>query len=90
VADLARTHSWPRFSAGALLRLDVEAWMPDRRRRDLDNTLKATQDAMTHAGIWDDDSQIDDLRIVRKRDAAGRLQLGGMLVIRLEAAGVAG
>ncbi|MEY4713325.1 MAG: hypothetical protein RIS88_2775 [Pseudomonadota bacterium] len=64
--------------------------MPDRRRRDLDNTLKATQDAMTHAGIWDDDSQIDDLRIVRKRDAAGRLQLGGMLVIRLEAAGVAG
>lgn len=43
----------------------VEAAPPDRRARDLDNTLKALLDALTHAGVWLDDSQIDDLRIVR-------------------------
>lgn len=38
---------------------------PDRRRRDLDNLTKGLLDALTHAGAWDDDSQIDDLRLVR-------------------------
>lgn len=31
---------------------------PDRRRRDLDNLLKPSLDALTHAGVWQDDSQI--------------------------------
>jgi crossover junction endodeoxyribonuclease RusA len=35
------------------------------RRRDLDNLLKATLDALTHGGVIADDSLIDDLRIVR-------------------------
>lgn len=38
---------------------------PDKRTRDLDNHTKAVIDALTHAGVWSDDSQIDDLRIVR-------------------------
>lgn len=37
----------------------------DKRRRDLDNCLKGFLDAMTHAGVWEDDSQIDKLHIVR-------------------------
>jgi len=37
--------------------------MPDRRRRDLDNLLKSLLDAITHAGIWDDDSQVKHLEI---------------------------
>lgn len=32
---------------------------PDRRVRDLDNYLKSLQDAITHAGVWLDDAQID-------------------------------
>lgn len=44
----------------------VDAYMPDKRKRDLDNVFKALCDAMTHAGVWRDDSQIDDLRIVRR------------------------
>lgn len=31
---------------------------PDARRRDIDNYNKALFDALTHAGIWKDDSQI--------------------------------
>lgn len=48
-------------------RLDVQINLqpPDRRKRDIDNTQKALFDALTHAGIWVDDSQIDRLMVVR-------------------------
>lgn len=48
-------------------RLDVAiyAFPPDKRRRDLDNLLKSCLDALTHAGVWLDDSQIDVLQIRR-------------------------
>lgn len=48
-------------------RLKVTCYIapPDRRRRDIDNCLKATLDALSHAGFWLDDCQIDDLRVVR-------------------------
>lgn len=35
------------------------------RRQDLDNRSKALQDALTHAGVWLDDEQIDELHLVR-------------------------
>lgn len=44
---------------------------PDRRRRDLDNLQKPTLDALTHAQVWLDDYQIDDLRTVRDDVIAG-------------------
>ena len=37
----------------------------DKRRRDLDNCLKGLFDALTHAEVYQDDSQIDKLYIVR-------------------------
>lgn len=36
---------------------------PDRKRRDLDNYLKALFDSLTHAGIWLDDSQVKRIRV---------------------------
>lgn len=42
--------------------VDIIATRPDRRRRDIDNIAKATLDAMQHAGVYEDDSQIVDLR----------------------------
>jgi crossover junction endodeoxyribonuclease RusA len=33
----------------------------DRRRRDIDNTLKPLLDALTHGGAWTDDSQVKRL-----------------------------
>lgn len=38
---------------------------PDRRRRDLDNAMKALLDALEHGGAYEDDSQIDHLDIRR-------------------------
>lgn len=43
----------------------------DKRRQDLDNRSKALQDALTHAGLWLDDSQIDELTLVRKEVVKG-------------------
>ena len=49
------------------LKVFIRAVPPDRRRRDLDNLLKAPLDALQCAGVFADDEQIDDLRIVRDR-----------------------
>ncbi len=45
------------------LKVSIKVTKPDNRRRDLDNILKAIGDGLTHAGVWQDDSQIVDLRI---------------------------
>jgi len=52
---------------------------PDKRRRDLDNLPKALLDGLTHSGIWDDDSQIDDLRIMR-----GEIVKGGSVTVVID------
>lgn len=45
--------------------VSIYAYPPDRRRRDLDNLFKALLDSLTHAGVWGDDCQIDELTIRR-------------------------
>lgn len=55
------------------VRVDVEARMPDRRKRDLDNLPKALFDALTHAGLWHDDGQIDDYRVWRSPIMDGKV-----------------
>ena len=67
-----------------LLRVSVEVFVPDRRKRDLDNLGKSLFDSLTHAGVWGDDSQIDDLRIYRARDDKGALIIGGMVKVMVE------
>ncbi|HAT1569292.1 TPA: RusA family crossover junction endodeoxyribonuclease [Kluyvera cryocrescens] len=38
--------------------VEITIYPPDARRRDLDNYNKALFDALTHAGVWEDDSQV--------------------------------
>ncbi len=47
------------------LSVSIHAIMPDCRQRDIDNLPKAILDALTHARVWVDDSQIDVLMIRR-------------------------
>ena len=69
---------WPEALSGRLW-LMVAMNPPDNRRRDIDNILKATLDALTHAGLWCDDSQVDRLTIER-----GVRVVEGSLVVRVE------
>lgn len=51
-------------------RLHVEVVLapPDKRKRDLDNYMKALLDAISITGlVWEDDSQIDQLAIFRSQ-----------------------
>ena len=75
----AQAEHWPSFNPDQRLRVRILAFMPDKRRRDLDNLLKSAMDALTHAGVWADDSQIDSLLIERAPT------LGGMLKVEVEA-----
>jgi crossover junction endodeoxyribonuclease RusA len=43
----------------------------DRRKQDIDNRAKSLQDALTHAGVWLDDEQIDELHLVRREVIKG-------------------
>jgi crossover junction endodeoxyribonuclease RusA len=61
------------------LRVDVLACPPDARRRDLDNLGKAVLDALAHARVYEDDSQIDDFRIHRGPQKKGE----GMVVVEV-------
>ena len=63
---------WPRQPPmGGRIALCMDAFPPDRRRRDLDNLAKSTLDALEHAGVYEDDGQID-LLIVRRQQPVKR------------------
>ena len=58
--------------------MDMDIYPRSHRRYDVDNLAKATLDALTHAGIWADDSQVVSLCIT-KRDVVK----GGQIVLRV-------
>lgn len=62
--------------------MEVYLFPPDRRKRDLDNYMKGLLDALTQAGLWEDDSQIDQLHIYR-----GEVVDGGSVRIEVTDAG---
>ncbi|HFT3208409.1 RusA family crossover junction endodeoxyribonuclease [Klebsiella pneumoniae] len=49
----------------------IVLYPPDFRRRDLDNYNKALFDALTYAGIWEDDSQVKRMTIEWGENAKG-------------------
>jgi crossover junction endodeoxyribonuclease RusA len=60
------------------VKVEIKAYRPDRRRRDLDNLLKALLDSMTHAGVMHDDALIEDLRVYWADE------VGGMVKVTIE------
>ena len=53
------------FKPHERLFVTIDAYPPDKRRRDLDNILKSLLDSLQYAGVYEDDSQIDCLTIKR-------------------------
>lgn len=68
----------PMVAMAGRLSITVEVFPPDRRRRDLDNLNKALLDAMQSAGVYEDDEQIDELTIRRRK-----VVRGGMVRVQL-------
>lgn len=58
----AKTQAAGWFVNGACS-IEIRAYVPDNRRRDIDNIGKGLFDCITHAGIWKDDCQVKDMRI---------------------------
>lgn len=74
VADQVLIQSGAKHYTGKLC-VEIEAYRPDNRRRDLDNLLKAVLDGCTHASVWEDDSNIVDLRIYWAESIGGMLKV---------------
>lgn len=64
------------------LLLEVILWPPDKRKRDLDNYMKALLDSLTQCRLWEDDSQIDQLFVYR-----GAKVTNGSVFMRIQSAG---
>jgi crossover junction endodeoxyribonuclease RusA len=58
------------------LAVHVNLYPPDRRKRDVDNCMKSLLDALEHGGLYENDSQIDELHIIRKE-----IIKGGMCIV---------
>lgn len=60
------------------LMVDITLNPPTRHKRDIDNYVKATLDALTEAGVWVDDEQIDCLIVHR-----GEIMKGGQCIVAI-------
>lgn len=68
--------SLPQTTLDGDLAMTMELYPPDRRRRDVDNYSKAIFDALTHAHLWRDDSQVTRQTVtVREPRAGGQVVL---------------
>ncbi len=61
------------------LAVSIEAYPPDRRRRDLDNLQKSLLDSLQHGGAFHDDAQIVWLLIEK-----AQVVRGGRVVVRIK------
>ncbi len=78
---VARLAQWNYAAKQLESRLEVLVILhpPDRRKRDIDNSMKALLDSMQAAGVFVDDSQIDRLSIER-----GEIKKGGAAIVTIK------
>ncbi|MCL2640328.1 MAG: RusA family crossover junction endodeoxyribonuclease [Phycisphaerales bacterium] len=65
--------------SGGRIALCMDAFPPDRRKRDLDNNIKSVADALQDAAVFNNDEQID-LLLARRRG----LFPGGRIDVRVD------
>ena len=64
-----------KFDKNDKLFIDIKASPPDRRRRDIDNILKAIMDSLQHAEMYHDDNQINKIHIERESSFLGIVEI---------------
>lgn len=77
VAAIARRAANPVFVCPVQVELD--RYPPDSRRRDIDNSEKSLLDALTQAGVYEDDSLIHKITVTKNQP----LPPDGMAIIRI-------
>ncbi len=73
------------FSSHKRLQISIDAYPPDKRRRDLDNLLKSILDSLQYAEVYVDDNQIDAILIRRMPSRESKIvvtiqELEGLIV----------
>ena len=66
------------IQANVPLKVEVIINFATNHRNDLDNRLKALFDSLTRADVWDDDSLIDELHVIR-----GVVKKPGSIIIKI-------
>jgi crossover junction endodeoxyribonuclease RusA len=66
------------FGPDVRLLVAVDVYPPDRRKRDIDNLMKATLDALEGC-VFEDDNQVDHLVIIRRE-----VRPGGALEVEID------
>jgi crossover junction endodeoxyribonuclease RusA len=79
VARIVDRHMEGEGFGRARIAYHVTVFHPDNRRRDLSNLVKAMEDALTKAGVWHDDSQVDRFTFERSH-----VLPGGSLFVEIE------
>lgn len=64
------TQGMPSFNTDRVS-ITILLYPPDLRRRDIDNIEKAIFDSLTKAGVWEDDSQVDEMHVFRMEKIKG-------------------
>ena len=75
---IAKKRGWEGFGSSRV-EVDIQAYPPDRRKRDLDNIQKILLDSLQSAGIYKEDCQVDKITISR-----GPVVPEGMLVVDIK------
>jgi crossover junction endodeoxyribonuclease RusA len=78
VQNIVINQNIPKFG-DKKLKLTLILRPRDKRKIDIDNRIKAVLDALEHAGVFDDDFQVDHIEMIR-----GTQIKGGLLHVVIE------
>jgi crossover junction endodeoxyribonuclease RusA len=79
VAEYIASGDFPKMG-DKRLSVSMVVWPRDRRVFDIDNRIKSVLDSLQDAGLFDDDSQIDELSIYR----GSQIVPGGSIKVMIE------
>jgi crossover junction endodeoxyribonuclease RusA len=79
VAEYVSCNDFPKMGSKRLS-VSMIVWPRDKRVFDIDNRIKSVLDSLQDAGLFDDDSQVDELSIYR----GSQIVPGGSIKVMIE------